>query len=77
MFVAPEFPACHAQLSTRDQADASPEFGQRPRLLRPHPAATTAASAAIMPFPVTQREKYLLAVIALLIVLGLLGFAVL
>lgn len=30
-----------------------------------------------MPFPVTQREKLALAVIALLIVLGLLGMAVL
>ena len=30
-----------------------------------------------MPFPVTQREKMALSVIALLIVLGLLGMAVL
>jgi hypothetical protein len=30
-----------------------------------------------MPFPVTQREKQALAVIALLIVLGLLGMAIL
>ena len=30
-----------------------------------------------MPFPVTEREKWILAVIALLIVLGLIGMAVL
>ncbi len=30
-----------------------------------------------MPFPITQREKCTLAVIALLVVLGLLGFALL
>jgi hypothetical protein len=30
-----------------------------------------------MPFPVTEREKWILSVIALLIVLGLVGMAVL
>jgi hypothetical protein len=43
----------------------------------PKQASFTLSPSLLMPFPVTQREKVALSVIALLIVLGLLGMAVL
>jgi hypothetical protein len=44
---------------------SGPDLAARPRPIAP------------MPFPVTRREKVILAVVALLIALGLVGMAVL
>jgi hypothetical protein len=56
----------------------APENGVSTRLhhanLRPEKET---ANPNAMPFPITQRERLILAVIALLVVLGLLGLAVL